>query len=339
MDDKPLLNRLLSGIVIFKLKGKYIQVKPARVEDKAFADFYAQEVYEDALIDGVLTNKDVEQLLLDKGWWSKEEDEKFETLQKNLEQMKLDYYTHFFKEDTRAYIKKSIDTQNKNITKLFEKKQEFFDKTCEYLREFTATAIIVEKNAFFKDGGLASDKIPSNHLVNAFLKESLTEDAIRNIAKGHRWRAVWNCKESTSVFDLNACSLNNEQLSLIGWSRYYDGVYESPDKPNDDIVKDNIALDGWAIQQDRKRKEEEKKAEGEKLLGDGNQDAGEIFVPVKSEREKQNVLALNDAYGKSVLKSKQKQFEKGGSFKENELNHVRREIQMESLRQAKESRG
>ena len=59
MDNAPLINRLLSGIVIFKLKGKYVKVKPARVEDKAFADFYAQEVYQEALLDGMLTNAEV----------------------------------------------------------------------------------------------------------------------------------------------------------------------------------------------------------------------------------------------------------------------------------------
>ena len=141
-----------------------------------------------------------------------------------------------------------------------------------------------------------------------------------------------------SIFNCSACDLNNEQTSLIGWSRFYDGVYESLDRPNDDIIKDDIALDGWSISEDRKRKEEQKKSEGEKMLPDNMQNAGEILIPVKSKREQENVLALNDSYGKSVLKSKKKQFAKGGSFKENELNHVKKDIQMEGFRQAKESR-
>ena len=74
------------------------------------------------------------------------------------------------------------------------------------------------------------------------------------------------------------------------------------------------------------------------MLSNNMQNAGEVLIPVKSKREQENVLALNDNYGKSVLKSKKKQFAKGGSFNENQLNHVKQDIQMEGFRQAKESR-
>ena len=148
MDDKPLINRLLSGIVIFKLKDEYIQVKPAKVEDKAFADFYAQEIYEDGLIEGLLTEKDIEALMFEKGWWSKDQDDLVETLTKNLDQMKLDYYNNFFKEDTKQYIKRAIDSQKDKISDLFQKKYIFYDKSCEYLREYSKGCFLIERTAF-----------------------------------------------------------------------------------------------------------------------------------------------------------------------------------------------
>ena len=338
MEDKPLINRLLSGIVIFKLKGRYIQVKPAKVEDKAFADFYAQEVYEDSILEGILTEKDIDKLLLDRGWWSKEEEEQLKTLGDNLDQMKLDYYTNFFKIDTRNYIKKSIDRQTENINELYNKKNIFIDKTCEYIREFAKKSYLMSKCAFFENGDLVQDEIKSHLLINTFLLNALDDQKIRQISKNPTWRIVWNSREHCPIFQRNGCELTDEQLSLMGWARYYDSVYESMEKPANEIIDDDIAIDGWFIKQDRKRKEEEKKAEGEKMLPDNMQNAGEILIPVKSKREQENVLALNDTYGKSVLKSKKKQFAKGGTFNENELNHVKQEIHMEGLRQAKESR-
>ena len=338
MDNKPLINRLLSGIVIVKIKGTYVYIKPAKVEDKAFADFFAHEIYQDSLLEGILTRQDVEELLTEKGWWDEEKEEKIKTLGKNLEQMKLDYYAHFFREDTKNYIKKNIVRQKKNINNLWEEKTWCFDKTCEYVRDYAKTAIMVERSAFFEDGSLAAKKISSHILVNAFLKELLDDEQIREAAKGAEWRIVWNStKDATNIFKLNGCDLTNEQISLVAWSRFYDGVYESMERPNEEIIKDNLALDGWSISQERKRKEEEKKQEGEKLAGNA-QDAGEVFIPVSNQKEQDQVLALNDSYGKSVIKSKSKQFEKGGVFNENQLTHVKKEIQMESLRQAKESR-
>ena len=337
MDSKPLINRLLSGVVIFKLKGDYIYVRPAKVEDKAFADVYAQEIYEDALLDGIFTIKDTEEFLIEKDWWSEEDDKKLEDLNKNLEQMKVDYYVNFFKDEAGEYIKKSIGRQNKKISDLLDKKHIFFDKTCEYVRDFAKTSIILARSSFFESGDLAVEKIDAHKLINAILKEGLSDKEIRGVAKKSEWRVVWSSKDAISLFGAKGCDLTNEQISLIGWSRFYDGVYESMDKPNDEIIKDDLALDGWSISQDRKRKEEEKKQQGEKLASKA-QSAGEVFVPVKNQKEQDQVLSLNDQYGKQVLASKRKQFEEGGVFNETDLKHVKKEIQMESLRQSKESR-
>jgi hypothetical protein len=338
MDDKPLVNRLLSGIIIFRLNKDYVQIKPAKVEDKAFADFYAQEVYEDALLDGCYTQKDIENLLVKNGWWDEDQQKKMEELEKNLEQMKLDYFTNFFKEEQKKYIKRAIERQIKKLNKLHNKKYLFFDKTCEYVRDFANTSVLISRCAFLSNGDLAIDKINAHRLVNFAIDQALPEDKIRNTSKGTAWRMIWNAKEVSNLFDQKGGDLTNEQISAIGWSRFYDSVYESMDKPSDEIIADNLALDGWSISQDRKRKEEEKKQEGEKLVNDKMQNAGELLIPVSSDKEKEQVLALNDKHGKSVIRSKKKQFSEGGTFNENELSHVKKEIQMESIRQFKENR-
>lgn len=335
MDSIPLINRLLSGIVVFNLKGVCVQVKPATVEDKTLADFYAQEVYNESLLDCSLTQSDVEDMLLQGGWWTKEEDKSVETMNKNLEQMKLDYYINFFKTDTREYIKKAIDTLDDKINKLFVKKYEFFDKTCEYVRDYSRLCFLIERSSFLLDDTPAIQKLNLLNIVNKSMQSSVKDCDIRSLSKQGVWRNIWASKD-VGIFKNKACELTNEQLSLISWSRYYDSVYESMDRPSSEIIQDDIALDGWFIHQDRKRIEEEKKQEGEKLLSDKMSNAGEVFVPVKNQREQDNVLALNDGYGKAVLKSKKQQFQKGGSFKEGDLNHVRQEMQMESLRQSKE---
>ena len=71
MDETPLVNRLLSGVVIFRLRGQYIYVRPAKAEDKAFADVYAQEFYEDCLLEGMLTQKDLQDFAIESGWWNR----------------------------------------------------------------------------------------------------------------------------------------------------------------------------------------------------------------------------------------------------------------------------
>ena len=336
MEDKPLINRLLSGIVIFKLKDKYVHVKPAKVEDKAFADFYAQEAYEDALLEGILKKEDLLELLIEKGWWTEEEDEKIETLSKNLEQMKVDYHNNFFREESRQYIKKSIKRQLKKLIALHEKKHLFFDKSCEYVKQFAFDALLLEKNAFVDDQP-AVNFLKIHSIVYAYYRNTLDDKKIRKTSKQVEWKSLWNASKNFNVFNLNGCELTKEQISLVTWSKFYDSVNESMDRPSDEIIADDLALDGWCILESRKRKEEEKKKKGEGMVSDKMSEAGELFIPVRNQKEQDQVLALNDRYGKSVLRSKAKQFKEGG-VKEENLNHVKKELQMEALRKAKENR-
>ena len=44
------------------------------------------------------------------------------------------------------------------------------------------------------------------------------------------------------------------------------------------------------------------------VVNDKMQNAGELLIPVSSDKEKEQVLALNDKHGKSVIRSKKKQF-------------------------------
>jgi len=336
VEDKPLINRLLSGIVIYKLKDKTINIKPAKVEDKAFAEFYSLEIYEDALLEGILKKEDLHELLIEKGWWTKEQDEKIETISKNLEQMKLDYYNNFFRDETKKYIKQNIDKQTKNVTELHEKKHLFYDKSCEYLKKFSYDVFLVEKNAFVGDHS-ALNYFKIHSIVYAYYSNTLNDKHIRKIAKSLEWKSLWNASKN-DLFHTKGCELTQEQISLVTWAKFYDGVSESMEKPSDEVIADDLALDGWCISESRKRKEEEKKRKGEEMTSDQLNDAGEIFVPVKNKREQDQVLALNDPYGKSVIRSKAKQFKETGGAREEDLKHVKKEIQMEGLRQAKESR-
>lgn len=47
---------------------------------------------------------------------------------------------------------------------------------------------------------------------------------------------------------------------MCHWSNFYDGVYEHPDCPSDDIIADNKALDKWVEEQARKYELDRKSA-------------------------------------------------------------------------------
>lgn len=332
------INSLISGIVIFKIGREYIYVKPASAEDKTFADFFSQEQYDDALIDGIWTQLDAENHLIEMGYWSKDDNKILEEIENNVDNMKADYFNHFYNSTTKTYIEKNINKQNKRYQELYNKKYTFYDKTCEYLKRYSFLSYLLQKNSFLQNGDLASKYYSIQILYNKYTSTTneLNEN-IRKITKTNEWKNRWFSLKH-DIFENELSSLTDCQLSIVSWSNYYDSIYQSMDKPEDSIIEDDIALDGWSIVQRRKRKEEEKKRNAEKMLPEKMQNAGEIFIPAKNAKEVSDIMSLNDGYGISKIKSLRKDLQENGVISESELTSTRQELQMKSIQMAKENR-
>ena len=328
--EKNLINTLLSGVVIFKLGTDYVFVKPSSAEEKSFADFLSYEVYEESILEGIFTEDEMNEWIISIGLWSKEEDEQIDELRDNLENMKVDYFNNFRHEQSKDYIKKAIDGVQKKLIGLFRKKSIFADKTCEYIQSYCFTSYILEKNAFLQDNTPAINKFDMSSLFNRYSDSiSKIQSEIRLIAKSNEWRSIWHTSKNHHVFSNSPSSLISEQTALISWSQYYDNVYQSMEKPSDDVIQDDLALDGWATKQARKRKEEEKQRNAEAVGSDKIKNAGEIILPARNKKEVNEILALNNAEGKRALKDLSRDL-KTGSKKDSELTSVRQSIQMES---------
>jgi hypothetical protein len=332
------IHSLISGIVLFKLRGFYIYVKPFSAEDKTFADFFSNEQYDDALLDGIWTQKDAEMHLISTGYWSQVDEDRIKEIEQNLDNMKVDYFNNFYNSTTKEYIKRNIESQNKQYSDLHTKKHVFYDKTCDYIKQYSYTSYLLQKNAYIMDAGLASKKFNINTIYNKY--SSVVYDMnskIRSIAKSDEWKSRWFAAKN-SVFDNPTSSFTDLQYSIISWSNYYDNILQSMEKPSDEIIEDDIALDGWSIIQRRKRKEEDKKANAEKMLPDKMKGAGEIFIPARNSKEASDVMSLNDREALSRIKSLRKDLAEHGAVQESDLTSTRRDLQMQGLQMSKERR-
>lgn len=337
MEKLDLINTLISGIIIIRLGKEYIYCKPPSAEDKTFADFFSQEQYDDALIDGMWTQADAEQYLIEMGYWHEDSEKQFKQIEDNIENMKLDYFNHFYNSQTKEYIKKNIDKQTQRLMNLHELKYCFYDKTCEYIKSYAFHSYILSCASFLSNGVRACDKFPITKLVSRFRDQKyLISSRIREVSKSSSWKNNWFSLKY-DVFDNKGSSLTELQLSLISWSSYYEGVYQSMDKPSDEIIDDDIAIDGWSIAERRKRKEEDKKRNAEKMLPENMSGAGEVFIPVKNKREALDVMTLNDGAGKAKLKSLKRDLETRGSLSDVDLTSTRQQVQMQAAEMSKNS--
>lgn len=327
-----MINELLSGVVIFRTGKEQICYKPPSAEDKSFADFLSNEVYENLIFDGVWNSRDAEEFLKSQGFWSDEQEKQIEVISGNIDNMKLDYFNNFVSPDTKRYIRLNIDKMFEKMMGLYSKKNALFDKTAEYAKSYKYTSFLIEKNCYMENGELARDYVGVDLLFRK-VNERLNAigNNLRSVAKSVEWRNLWiPCKDR--VFENKISSLTEVQAGIISWSHYYDSINESHERPSQAIIDDDYALDGWAIKQKRKREEEDKKKNAESMLPSKAQNAGEVFIPVKNKEEIKNVMSLNDGYGKNKINMLNKDLKTKGSVEDSQLTSTRLEVQMASAK-------
>lgn len=332
------INSITSGIVVFKIGKEYVYVKPPSAQDKAFADFFSQEQYDDALMDGIWTQEDAEKHLISMGNLDENHEQQLETINQAIENMKADYFNHFYDSSTKEYIKRNLEKQQIKHDEIYSKRYFFFDKTCDYLKKYAFASHILQNNAYGMDGSLVSSHRSVQVLYNKYVSEANNIGSkVRDIAKSTEWKNRWYSSK-TDTFQNDLSSLTDLQLSVISWSIYYDGVYQSLDRPSENIIEDDIAIDGWSIIEKRKRKEEEKKRSAEKLLPDKMSNAGEVFIPARNKQRASDIMSLNSIGSMDKIKSLKSDLKTNAVIDEADLTSTRRELQMEAIRMQKENR-
>lgn len=330
------INSIISGTIVFKVGRDYVYVSPFSAQDKAFADFFSQEAYDDAILDGIWTQEEAEQYLIENGHWSEESNEEDKSIEQKIDQMKVDYFNHFYNSQTKKYIVKNIEKQRERQQKFHSRKYVFYDKTCDYLKQYSFTSYLLQKNSFLIDGGLAHEKFSTQLIYSKYIAASNEIiSKIREIAKSEKWKSKWYAlKEKNFKND----DLTDHQISIVSWSNYYDSVYQSMEKPSDEIIKDDIALDGWSILENKRRKEEDKKRNAEKMLPKNISNANEIFIPARNQKEAEDIFDLNDGQGKARINSIKNDLQIHGSRTENQLSDTQRDIHIMSMQMAKENK-
>lgn len=327
------LNKILSGNILVQTRNNILTVRQPDAATRYLADFFCEQIYEDAFSKNIYLQEELEELIIENGWWTQEEEDELKQIPKDIEQMKLDYFNSFLRDNTKTLIKKAIRKKEDRFEELTKDKYMFFNYTCESLKSQAYTMYILEHCTFYENGDKISlEDISIHALYGKYNAEMLDDKEVREASKSPSWRMIWNsAKESREIFPCPACDLTDMQKSLVSWTRMYDSVYESMETPSDDVIEDDYAIDGWFTAQRRKRDDDRKGSESNNLP-----DAAEVFVPVSNNKEAARVYDMNTQKGKSIIKSTSKEIEEKGSVKASELSHVKQDLAMKANRQMME---
>jgi hypothetical protein len=123
------------------------------------------------------------------------------------------------------------------------------------------------------------------------------------------------------------------------YARMYDNVSESPEAPIEEIIADDICLDGWFVEQRKKQDKMKKQNQVDGMISnDKIKNSGEVFVMAQDNKDAQEIYDLNDGLARNTVKQRQAQIEgKEDMMNFKELADVKQDIGIQRQQQFSQS--
>lgn len=160
------------------------------------------------------------------------------------------------------------------------------------------------------------------NLAIAYYKSNIFNEAeIRQAARSGAWRFRWSAaKEGADLFGTAINAWSDAQNAIVYWSQYYDFVFESMDRPPENVVCDDAACDAWY--EDQVKKLSNKGNENRNFLGTKkatttkfHQEQFVMVSPGDKEAVKE-IQELNPAHTRNKLRREQEVIKKTGKISE-----------------------
>ena len=258
----------------------------ATMEDK----LVSKSIYDTRLVElksqGILSADDILDMYVSQQLWSDDKTKHLELLPDMIQETteRIDSETK-----NRARKKKLMAWRAKleaQYAELLESRNTRLANCAEYLAHDETYLYLIWSNTTkfngkryykkFKDIQAETDIAWIEELIGLFMQhmKDLPEKDIRAVARGGKWRIRWNSfqNSSTELFGRTSQNLSNDQFMLVYWSQVYDSVYESMERPPEDVIMNDEALDQWLLTQ----QEERKRDVGQRYHGKGIQKNSKI---------------------------------------------------------------
>ncbi len=334
-----LLSKILFGSTVITIGDLVLHINPLTIKQNLSAQEVFRKSYEEALFSGVFTRKEMLELMFEQGVWSEEQETLLDKNKRSIEDLKLKLYEHFLRPSVRESIRVEIRDAEKKQIKLFETKHQNDHLDCEGIATYSRLNWVIENTTTYEDGTpYEFDELSVTKILQ--LKADIDQietDQYREIARTEPWRSIWanSDKDPLKAFQANAFELTPQQDQLTSWSRLYDNIGEAHEPPQDSIIKDDDALDGWLVKQQREREREQNKFRLDGL-DEKHPNADEVFIVAQSKEEIAEINNLNDPVTKMVMQNRLDQVEKS---KKPVDYHKFKDVQIKAMNEANSKLG
>jgi len=236
-----LLYRIFSGKIEYN--DTYIKDPDWRIK-KLGAKIYYQTIKS---CKDVTSERDIYLFMVETNQWSKAEQAKLDSFPRQIENLKVAYYSGYQNPTQRKKNKQILETAKNDYQDLFLKRNIYKNLTAEGVAR---GAMWFEMIHYMYKG---TDYLKA---LNYYQRNSIEENDLRTISQSGEWMSYYS--SGKNIFGKPMFFLTDYQRKLITWSNVYKNTRSSPDSPSEEIFYDHDAFDGYLIHQNRKDKTEKK---------------------------------------------------------------------------------
>jgi len=335
------VSRILRGHAKLKIRNDLVLfVRAPTIEENHDAQEYYQEIYEMAFLQGIMTEEEILEMMLEQGIWTDQYESDIKKVEKKIEDLKVDLYNQSFNTKAQRKTRASIRRAESVLIKLLSRKHSYDAMSCHGVANYARYCWLIENCTYKDEKKYDFADISVSALLSIYQDHGLSDKEIRGLAKTDPWRSTWASfkKSGGTLFETSATCYTTEQKNLILWSSMYDSISESPDAPSDEIILDDDMLDGWLIIQRKERELRTKQKAAEDIIGNEKiANSDEVYIVAKSEEDADKINELNDPQAKAIKTARQQALLSEERTKQEHLPDVAMDLQMKRNRAAMEA--
>jgi hypothetical protein len=327
------LYRIITGRLQFARDGLFLYINDPDPELKINSYSVYDRIYEDSMKSEIPTSSEMMELLVNKDLWTPMDDRKAEEKRKKIEDLKVSAFERYFKNKELRNIKLRINALEQERASLLSKRNQYHRETCEGLAEEERRTWLILNSVTDKDGNkIELDASQESEVIDCYIENIITLEKIRAIARNEPWRSMWLAGNKVGdLFGKPSTQFSDYQLSLCSNSNMYDGVYQSPECPPQEVINDDDCLDGWFIKQSREREEDRKKSNSKNVLKNQKiANSQEVFIMAKDREEADKIYDMNNDMSKQIIGQRSSKIEEKGRVKQGEFEDVARSTELEA---------
>lgn len=332
--DKLNLSRIISGFLIFRYKDQLLYLIYPSLSIKYEAELYYEDLYDKYKFSDWITEADIIHILKDNKLWSDMNERELNSLQKQIDQTKIELFKSFYISKKQNALRGRLDYLNNRYAKFYNIRHSLDHLTVEgfcekYKNEQLLINSIYKKNnnefiKFFES--LNPDTSTLDNISYEIGQHSIDIPEFRRIARSDLWRTYWSSNKNF-LFEKAAAEWTDEQRTLVVFSKMYDSAHESSEPPPDPVFDDDDMFDGWVLLQNENAKKERSKKTEDKALGSKMSNAQELFLMANSREDISEIHNMNNSAGKAIINERNRSIMKHKDIDASKLPDAKREIE------------